>query len=151
MSPEHRFKSCDVRKEMMMCDQCRRSEKTIKHYSRLAGLVGMAPIPGADMPLLWGLQGKMIRDISRQFGHEMTPAESGTMVTSLGAGGFLARGLARQFIKLLPGLGWLISGAVAAAGTRVFGRVALNFIRDHYGEAEHVIPGPPPYRQIARG
>ena len=134
-----------------MCVQCERSQKTIKHFARLAAVVGAAPIPGADMPVLLAMQTKMVRDIGRHFGHNMSLADSSTMAAGLGAGGLLARGLARQLIKLLPGLGWLISGAVAAAGTRTFGRVALDYFRNHHGhEHEQQLSPVPAYRQLAR-
>ena len=103
------------------------------HFSAVAAGVGAAPIPGADMPLLWGLQSKMLRDVAEHFGHHMSVKDSAASAALLGGGGFIARALARQGVKFVPIIGWLVSGAVAAAGTEAFGKAAIAYCRNKFG------------------
>lgn len=92
----------------------------IREYSGTAAFIGLTPIPMADMPLLTTLQGIMITRIGRLYGYALTPERARELLPIIGLG-FVAREAARQGIKLLPVVGWIISGSVAYAVTMGLG------------------------------
>jgi predicted GTPase len=103
------------------------SSSLIKRFSAIAALVGATPIPISDIIILTPLQlllialigGLSCRALSKETASEFLAASGIT----LGAGiGF--RYLAQQLVKLFPGVGWFISGGIAATGTYMIGKSA---------------------------
>ena len=104
--------------------------RVVHNYSAIATVVGASPVPYADMPVLAGIQIKMVSDIARAIGYDISAREAATITTTIGAGGYACREIARQSLKHFPGIGWVISGGIAGAGTEVFGRAAIRFFQD---------------------
>lgn len=92
--------------------------------------IGAQPIPLADFPILTSLQVLMVSGIVHTTGREWNARLVRDFLAALGANlgiGFLLREGARAAVKLLPGWGNAISGAVAGAGTYAIGRAASAY------------------------
>jgi uncharacterized protein (DUF697 family) len=96
-------------------------------------LVGTTPLPVADLALLAPLQSVMITGIvflSGRSADRRTLAEwVATMGVNAGAG-FALREAARALVRVVPGLGGPISGAIAATGTWALGASAVRYFID---------------------
>lgn len=91
-----------------------------KRYALLCAGAGSAPIPIADLPVITGLQATMIMLIATISGRKIDKNSIKEFLSALGINigvGFALRQFARQLVKLVPGAGLAISGAVASAGT----------------------------------
>lgn len=98
--------------------------------SAVCTAIGAQPIPLADFPILTSLQLLMVAGIIHTTGREWGGKLAREFLAALGANlgvGFLLREGARAAVKLLPGWGNAISGAVAGAGTYAIGRAATAF------------------------
>src|SRR5690625_7905419 len=87
----------------------------------ITGLVGATPVPIAVMPVITGLQLSMIGTIAMISGEKLNRKSIiqflGAMGVNVGVGVAL-RTISRQLVKVFPGAGSVISGAIASAGTR---------------------------------
>ena len=106
----------------------------LKSFTAVCGVIGLQPIPLADMPILTSLQTLMVGLIIYTTGK---PVNARTFAEFLGAlglnigAGILLREGARAMIKFIPFWGHAISGMVAGAGTYAVGRAAIAyFIED---------------------
>jgi small GTP-binding protein len=100
----------------------------ILRYSLAAGGVGAVPVPLADIPVLLGIQLKLAHAIGKVYGIEMS-RERLREVVGVIVGGVVMRQLGRQAAKLIPGLGWALSGAVAFGGTYGLGKSLQAYYR----------------------
>ncbi|MFP8890023.1 GTPase family protein [Natrialbaceae archaeon A-CW2] len=106
------------------------SRDVTKRFSGIAGGIGSAPTPGADFPVLTGLQLFLVgligsfscRELERGTVEEYLTAMGGTTVA-----GLAARGVARSLAQLVPGVGQVVSGTVASATTYAVGRSAEEY------------------------
>ena len=102
----------------------------LKSFTAVCGVIGLQPIPLADMPILTALQTLMVGLIIHTTGRPVTPrliAEFlGALGFSIGAG-MVFRESARAIIKVVPLWGNAISGMVAGAGTYAVGRAAIAY------------------------
>ena len=103
--------------------------------SAICAGIGAQPIPLADFPLITSLQvlliGGIIHVTGREWSLRMARDFLGALGVNIGAG-LLFREGARAAVKILPGFGNAISGAVAGAGTLAIGRAAAAyFIEGH--------------------
>jgi len=102
----------------------------IKSVTAICTAVGAQPIPLADFPILTALQGMMVAGIMHVSGREMSAKLAAEFIAALGANvglGLALRETARASVKLLPGWGNAISGAIAGAGTYSIGHAAVAF------------------------
>jgi predicted GTPase len=110
-----------------------------KSVMTVTGLVGATPVPIADMPVITGLQLSMIGTIAMISGKKLNRK---TIVQFLGAMGvnvgvgMALRGITRQFVKILPGAGNVISGAIASAGTYALCEASIAYFIDRKSEEE---------------
>jgi len=105
----------------------------IKSVTAICTAVGAQPIPLADFPILTSLQGLMVAGIMHVSGREMSAKLAAEFMAALGANlglGLALRETARASVKLLPGWGNAISGAIAGAGTYSVGHAAVAFFVD---------------------
>lgn len=100
-------------------------------------MVGVIPIPGADMPLMTANQIKMVLRLAAIHDQPMTFERLREVLGVLG-GGLVLRTAARQVAKLIPGPGWLIGGALGFAGTVAMGKAAVAYFN-------RVAPAPAPH------
>jgi uncharacterized protein (DUF697 family) len=92
--------------------------------------VGVEPIPLADFPILTTLQVMMVASIMRVSGREISRKAITEFLSALGmniGAGLVFRESARAAIKVLPGFGSAISGAIAGGATYTLGRAATAY------------------------
>lgn len=102
---------------------CRRAvaERCIRERSARGAAVGLLPLSGgADMPVLAAGQTLMALDLAGAYGHGPS-ADRLADVAAVIFAGLSSRAVARRVSRVLPGLGWLVRGAVAYGGTAAIG------------------------------
>lgn len=96
-------------------------------------VVGATPLPVADLALLIPLQTLMLTSVvyisGRPFGARAVAEWLGGLGLSVSAGLGL-REAVRALLKLIPGFGATVSGAVAATGTWALGKAAIRYFID---------------------
>jgi uncharacterized protein (DUF697 family) len=102
----------------------------VRSMAAISGAIGAQPIPLADFPILTSLQALMVASIMAVSGRELSMKLAAEFIAALGANigvGLFFREGARAMLRLLPGFGNAISGAVASAGTYAIGRSATAY------------------------
>ena len=105
----------------------------LKSFSGLCGVIGMQPIPLADLPILLTLQSLMVGLIIHTTGRRVDARLITEFLGALGFGaaaGFVFREAARLAIRVVPFWGHAVSGLVAGAGTYAIGRAAIAYFID---------------------
>lgn len=91
-----------------------------------AAIAAAVFIPGVDFPVLTLNQLRLVLRTAAAYGEEIDaerlPEILGVVGTALGF-----RTLARQAVGIIPIAGWAVQGAVAYAGTRTLGEVAIRY------------------------
>jgi uncharacterized protein (DUF697 family) len=102
----------------------------LKSFTAVCGVIGMQPIPLADMPVLTTLQtllvGLIVYVSGRRASARLIAEFAGALGINIGAG-FVFREGARALLKVFPIWGNAISGIVAGAGTYAVGRAAIAY------------------------
>lgn len=103
----------------------------VRHLAALYALggavIGAAPIPNPDMPLLVSVESRLVADIARLYNPDGVKSAVARAVPLIGFGGYLLRGLSRRGQRRLPMLGWAINGLIAYAGVRLTGEYVLRW------------------------
>jgi small GTP-binding protein len=102
------------------------ARRLVRNASTFNALVGAEPVPGLDIPLLLSVQVRLVLRLAAVYGQSMTARSARELVSTI-AGGIAFRYLAAEVAKLVPGVGWAISGAVAAFSTWTIGQVAIRY------------------------
>jgi uncharacterized protein (DUF697 family) len=111
----------------------------LKSFTAVCGVLGIQPIPLADMPILTALQGLMVGLIVYTSGKSASARTLGEFLGALGlnvGAGIIFRESARQIIKIIPVWGNAVSGMVAGAGTYAIGRAAIAYFIEGIPMAE---------------
>lgn len=91
---------------------------------------GLAQIPGADAPVLVGLQATMLTQIAMHHGRSLTEAAATEMVFTLAAT-MAGRTASQWLVGWIPGWGNAINASTAAALTETLGWLSVAwFERD---------------------
>lgn len=101
-------------------------------FSIMAASTAAVPLPLATMPVLTALQVSMVGILGKLYGQTLTRSQAGGIVSTI-AGGFLARAIARELVKFIPGLGSVIASYWAAAYTWSLGETACVYFGDLMG------------------
>lgn len=99
----------------------------------VAVVVGATPLPVADLALLLPLQGAMLTGVVYASGRPLGPRAVSEWLGAMGLGvgaGLSLREAVRAALKLVPGLGATLAGAVAASGTWALGVAAVRYFID---------------------
>jgi uncharacterized protein (DUF697 family) len=110
--------------------QAQIAQVLVKSVTAICAAIGAQPIPLADLPVLTSLQVMMVSGIVHISGREMSAKLAAEFLAALGANvgaALLLRESSRALLKLLPGWGNAISGAIAGAGTYAIGRAASAY------------------------
>jgi uncharacterized protein (DUF697 family) len=102
-------------------------------FSAVCGIVGLQPIPLADLPVLSTLQGFMVALIIHTSGRPLRLRLALEFIGSLGlsvGAGFLFRETTRAIVRVIPFWGEAVSGFIAGAGTYALGRAAIAYFID---------------------
>lgn len=106
------------------------AQKIIATMSGMAVIIGIEPIPFADMPLLTALQAIMIMAIAYISGREISRATAGEFIGALGVNfgvAFVVREGVRSAAKMIPAAGNVLSGAVAGGVTYGIGQAGIAY------------------------
>jgi uncharacterized protein (DUF697 family) len=98
----------------------------IHKNARQNAVIGLLPIPGADMPAITANQGRMVLGIAAAHGEEISLDRARELLGVLAAG-FGLRALTRQILKLVPVAGWAASGAMGYAATLAMGWTTVRY------------------------
>lgn len=91
------------------------------------GAIGLVPfLPGADMPIMTMNQIKMALQIATAYGQEIDQERIKEIVAVIG-GAFVSRNIVRSITKFVPGVGWVVSGAMGFGATEAIGRALLEY------------------------
>jgi uncharacterized protein (DUF697 family) len=91
-------------------------------------LLGTEPIPGLDLPVLLGMQARMILRIAAIYGESFSAHHARELALSL-TGSLAARYVGMELAKLVPGPGWIVSGVIAGLSTLAMGTTAEAYFR----------------------
>ncbi len=95
-----------------------RAKKTVKHFVAIAFGIGTSPIPFSDMPILIGTQVSMITSITYIFGLPIDKSIITAAISSIvgtGAASITGKAIVTNLLKLLPGVGQVVGGAISGA------------------------------------
>ncbi|MEB3221839.1 MAG: DUF697 domain-containing protein [Candidatus Sericytochromatia bacterium] len=96
--------------------------------SQQNAMVGVIPVPGADLPVMTLNQIKMVMRLATIHDQPLSYERLREVLAVVG-GGFALRTVARQVAKLIPGPGWLVAGGLGYAGTLAMGKAAAEYFR----------------------
>lgn len=91
-------------------------------------LLGTEPIPGLDLPVLLGMQARMILRIAAIYGESFSAHHARELAVSL-TSSLAARYVGMELAKLVPGPGWIVSGVIAGLSTLAMGKTATAYFR----------------------
>jgi uncharacterized protein (DUF697 family) len=101
-------------------------ERIIRKNARENAVIGLLPIPGADMPVMTANQARMVLHLAAAYGEELSFQRARELLGVLAAG-FGLRALTRQVAKVVPVGGWAAAAAIGYAGTVAMGRSAMLY------------------------
>lgn len=106
------------------------SLRVVDACAGLAGAVAVEPLPMADMPLLTSIQVAMVTMVAYVGGEALSLSAVRRFLVGLGllgGTGLVLREVSRNLVRVFPGFGSAISGAIAASGTYAMGRAAVAY------------------------
>ncbi|MGL2461459.1 YcjF family protein [Helicobacter pylori] len=106
-----------------------KSKKIIHVASGLAGTVEASPIPFSDMPLITGVQKRMIDEMNDAFGMDLDKSVAASLIAGLlgvTAVAQVGRTLVNGFLKFIPVVGSVV-GAVISGATAVIITEGIGF------------------------
>lgn len=109
------------------------SSKIVNISSTLCGVFAATPIPVAGVPIVGAIQTAMIMYIGFVSGRPFSLNVAGDFLSSLGVSFATHMSInmaSNEFVKLLPGLGNVISGTATAGATKMMGEAAIAFFID---------------------
>ncbi|MGN8370912.1 YcjF family protein [Helicobacter pylori] len=123
-----------------------KSKKIIHVASGLAGTAEASPIPFSDMPLIAGVQKRMIHEMNDAFGMDLDKSVAASLVAgllSVTAVAQVGRTLVNGFLKFIPVVGSVAGGATAAVITEGIGFAYLKVLEYYYNDetGEVNLPG----------
>lgn len=98
-----------------------KSHPHIVSHAVAAGLAAGIPVPLVDVPLVIAVQAKMFHALASIYGQKLTAARVAEVAGAIGLS-HVARLAVREMLKLIPGVGSVVTGVYAAAVTYALGR-----------------------------
>lgn len=108
-------------KKLMTSSQSVKCSVVIHSASIACGAAGALPIPAVDAVPISAGQISMVLALGGIFHQKITRSAAKAVITSAAA-----TLLGRTAVKLIPGVGWVVSGAVAAALTEAIGWIVAK-------------------------
>ena len=106
------------------------AQKIIRNATLLTLTAGLEPIPFIDIPIILGVQARLVLRLAALYGESMDDSNARKHARELIAamvGGLGMRYVAEQAAKLVPFGGDFVAGAIAAASTWSIGEAALEY------------------------
>jgi len=102
------------------------ARRVIRQTAILSGLMGAQPVPILDIPLQAVVQVGVVMRVGAAYGQAPTGGMNrevmGTVISALGL-----RYLALALVKLIPLIGWAVSGVLCALMTFLLGEAAIRY------------------------
>jgi uncharacterized protein (DUF697 family) len=98
------------------------------------------PVPGSTTAGLVALETTMIHAISRIYGQHLDMKDAAAMVTGLQVAGGALKTVAREAVGFIPGIGWVIRGAIAAAAIEAIGNTVIGMFERRFPHRACAIP-----------
>lgn len=121
---------------------CRaRAWRVVQEKAVMAGGVALvlSPIPGISQVPLTSIEAKMVYDVALIYGYKLEERQLVAVVTSLLAGGTVAKIAVMEAATFFPVVGSIVKTAVGGGAALGFGKVAIDFFekrrRSESGEA----------------
>lgn len=122
----------------------KRAAPLILGYATLAGSAGAIPVPFLDLVLLPAIQARLVQQLAKLYGAEMTGEEFLRAVRALGLG-IVARQAVREVVKFVPFVGSAASAALASEATYALGMAFCEYFQQAH--AGHV-PSPEALKKL---
>ena len=90
------------------------------------------PIPGSTTAGLVAIEATMVHAIGRIYGVEVSARDAAMWVAGLEVAGGALRVLAREAALLVPLIGWLVRGSIAAASIEAIGNTVVTIFEKRY-------------------
>lgn len=106
------------------------AQRIIRNSTLLSLAAGLEPIPLLDIPILLGIQIRLVLRLAALYGEQVDTEDvtkHARELVAIMAGGLGLRYLAEQAAKVMPFGGDFVAGAIAGAGTWAMGEVALEY------------------------
>lgn len=101
------------------------AQRAARQAALLSLAVGLEPVPLLDIPILIAAQSRLVARLATLYGRDADG--DGTRELALSTASALAVRLAvQQVVKLVPGIGWVASGALSGAFTLVLGQALIR-------------------------
>jgi uncharacterized protein (DUF697 family) len=105
------------------------AQRLIRQATLLGMAVSVEPLPLLDLPLLVGIQLRLLAQLGTLYGKRISLADDWQTVLAV-AFGLLLRYGAQTALKFIPWGGWLISGVLGASATWAVGQAAVFHYED---------------------
>ena len=99
------------------------ANRLIRQTALLSAVTGLEPVPLLDLPLQLALQARLLLRLAAIYGQARPGGSSREMVAAV-AGSLGLRYAVQQVVKLVPVLGWVVSGILSGLSTYLIGRAA---------------------------
>lgn len=105
----------------------REARSLVNKWTLAAGAIGV--VPGSTL-FLAGADVKIIHDVAKAFEVETYTVEEVLAVIGASVAGKTAADVG---LSMLPGIGWLIKGGIAAATTKAAGEIMIRYFKAKSG------------------
>ncbi len=100
--------------------------RVIRTGAWITAMVGIEPIPIIDLPLQVALQWKVILQVAAIYGRPGLDVRSKEMASTVGLS-VVMRLVTQQLVKLVPVIGWALSGLLSGVSTLLLGHAFLRY------------------------
>ena len=100
--------------------------RIIRRAALFNGLIALEPVPLLDIPVQMITLVGMVLRIGAVYDRPPTDTHRREVLAAIG-GGLLGRYATQQIVKLVPFVGWLVSGLIGLSSTWVLGRAAITY------------------------
>ncbi|WP_458094121.1 GTPase [Roseomonas sp. WA12] len=145
--PEARRAAAAAANLVTLAPKIAEAEAAIAAHARIAAALAATPIPFADAALVFGVQAKMIVDVTVRMGTPAAEMPVKAVAAALlgpaaaGVGGRVAARAVGTLLKFIPGVGTVAGGAlnagVAYGLTTALGQAYLAFLKDRWAVLHH--------------
>ncbi len=105
------------------------ARRVVRTGAWMSGLLGLEPIPILDLPLHVAVQWKVALQLAAIYGRPGLDVRSKEMMSTLLVSASV-RYVAQQLIKLIPFVGWLLSGLLSGVSTWLLGSALARYYEE---------------------
>lgn len=102
------------------------SRRVIRQAALLAGLLSAQPVPLLDLPFQAMIQAGVVMRVGAAYGRPPSGGLNREVISAV-VGTLVLRYLAQTALKLVPILGWALSGLIGAGATLLIGESAIHY------------------------